>query len=421
MSKRRNDFQRLAGLARLLLRRQEPHGAHVVQPVGDLDHQHPRIAGHRDDHLADGLAFGGGAQHHLVQLGDAVDEVADLVAEVRGQLLQRVAGVLDGVVQQGGDQRGGVHAEFGEDVRDRQRVGDVRVAGAAHLVGVPLLGHLVGPLQQRQVGLREELAVHRDQRLEHRVHRAALRRHPPREPGAHPARREVEVFAVVRGAGADIGAVSGPRWAPVVMHGLTRALLVSQSSPPRSGARQTSRISPQMMCRLLTGSGSSRSRPLRAASSSTTAAPVTFAPAVVSSRMRGRQRAAGGQHVVDDHDVAAGQIDAVGGDFQRGRPVLQVVRLAVHRRRQFARLAHGEHADAELVGDRTADAGSLWRRCRRPVRRLRRSSASAAVTTARPCGSASTGVRSLNWMPGSGKSAHLAGQRLDDAGDVVGS
>ncbi len=157
MCQRRNDFQRLAGLAGLLLRRQEPHGAHVVQPVGDLDHQHPRIAGHRDDHLADGLALGGGAQHHLVQLGDAVDEMADLVAEVGGQRLQRVAGVLDGVVQQGGDQRGGVHAELGQDVGDGQRVGDVRVAGAAQLVGVPLLGHLVGALQQRQVGLREEL------------------------------------------------------------------------------------------------------------------------------------------------------------------------------------------------------------------------------------------------------------------------
>ena len=82
MSQRRNDFQRLAGLAGLLLRRQESHRAHVVQPIGDLDHQHPRIAGHRDDHLADGLALGGGAQHDPVQLGDPVDEMADLVAEL---------------------------------------------------------------------------------------------------------------------------------------------------------------------------------------------------------------------------------------------------------------------------------------------------------------------------------------------------
>ena len=188
MGQWRNDFQRLAGLAGLLLRRQEPHGAHVVQPVGDLDHQHPRIAGHRDDHLADGLALGGGAEHDLVQLGDAVDEMADLIAELGRQRLQRVAGVLDGVVQQGGHQCRGVHAEFGQDVGHRKRVGDVRIAGAAHLVGVPHLGHVVGPLQQRKVGLRVELAVHRDQRLQHRVDGAALRRHPARQPGAHPPR-----------------------------------------------------------------------------------------------------------------------------------------------------------------------------------------------------------------------------------------
>ena len=139
MGKRGNDFQRLAGLAGLLLRRQEPHGAHVVQPVGDLDHQDARVAGHRDDHLADGLALGGGAQHHLVELGDAVDEMADLAAELGGQRLERVAGVLDGVVQQRRHQRGGVHPELGQDVGHRQRMGDVRVAGPAQLVGVPLL------------------------------------------------------------------------------------------------------------------------------------------------------------------------------------------------------------------------------------------------------------------------------------------
>ena len=117
----------------LLLRRQEAHGAHVVQPVGQLDHQHPRVAGHRDDHLADGLGLGGVAELDLVQLGHAVDQVRDLLAELGAQLVQRVVGVLDGVVQQRGDQRGGVHAQLGQDRRHGQRVGDVRVAGLALL------------------------------------------------------------------------------------------------------------------------------------------------------------------------------------------------------------------------------------------------------------------------------------------------
>ena len=155
MRKWRNDFQCLAGLAGLLLRRQEPHGAHVVQPVGDLDHQHASIARHRDDHLADRLALGGVAQLDLVELGHAVDEVAHLRAELGGQCLERVAGVLDGVVQQRRDQGGGVHAKLGEDVGDGERMRDVRIAGAPQLIGVPLLGHLVGALQNRKVGLRE--------------------------------------------------------------------------------------------------------------------------------------------------------------------------------------------------------------------------------------------------------------------------
>ena len=188
MCQGRNDFQRLAGLAGLLLRRQEPHGAHVVQPVGDLDHQHPRVAGHGGDHLADSLALGGAAQHHPVQLGDAVDEVGHLLAELLAQSLDGVAGVLDGVVQQRGHQSGGVHAQFGQDVGDGQRVGDVRVAGMAQLGGVLLVGDLEGALQQLQVRLGIDLAVHRDQRLEHRIEGAALGGHPPGQPRADPPR-----------------------------------------------------------------------------------------------------------------------------------------------------------------------------------------------------------------------------------------
>ena len=127
--KRGNDFQCFAGFASLLLRRQEAHGPHVVQPIGHLDHQHPRVARHRGDHLADRLALGGAAQHHSVQFGHPVDEMADLVAEVLRQGLQAVTGVLDGVMQQGGHQRGGVHAQLGENVGHRKRMGDVRVPG----------------------------------------------------------------------------------------------------------------------------------------------------------------------------------------------------------------------------------------------------------------------------------------------------
>ncbi len=85
---RRDDLEGFLGLLRLLLRRQEAHGAHVVQAVGHLDHQYARVTRHGNDHLADGLGLGGGTQVDLVEFGDAVDQMCDLGAEVLGQLLE---------------------------------------------------------------------------------------------------------------------------------------------------------------------------------------------------------------------------------------------------------------------------------------------------------------------------------------------
>ena len=74
------------------------------------------------------------------QLGDAVDEAGDLVAEARAHLLQRGRRVLDGVVQQRRAQRLGVQAQAGADLRHRGRMGDELLARLAALVGVVLAG-----------------------------------------------------------------------------------------------------------------------------------------------------------------------------------------------------------------------------------------------------------------------------------------
>ena len=60
-------------------------------------------------------------------------------------------GVLDRVVQQRGRERDVVEAEIGEDHRDAERVGDVRVARPAHLVLVGVAGDLVGVLDRASV------------------------------------------------------------------------------------------------------------------------------------------------------------------------------------------------------------------------------------------------------------------------------
>ena len=169
VGQRRVDLEGLARLALLGLLLDVAQGAHVVQPVGELDDQDPDVLAHRDDHLADGLGLRGVAVLDLVELGDAVDEQRDLVAEVGAQLVEGVRRVLDRVVQQGGHEGRLGHADVRQDRGHRQRVGDVGVAALAGLAAVVLLGGVVGALEQRQVGLRVVGADGAEQRLQHRV------------------------------------------------------------------------------------------------------------------------------------------------------------------------------------------------------------------------------------------------------------
>jgi len=108
----------------LLLGAHNAQGAHVVQPVGEFDRHHPDVASGGDEHLAEGLGFRGDAVVHLLQFGDAVYQVAHLLAELLAHLIKGHLGVLDGVVQEGGGQRGGLGAEFGQDQGDGKRAGE---------------------------------------------------------------------------------------------------------------------------------------------------------------------------------------------------------------------------------------------------------------------------------------------------------
>ena len=187
VGQRREDLQGLVGDHDLLVLPQEAERAHVVQPVGELDHQHPDVAAHRQHHLADGLGLGGLPVGDLVELGHPVDHRGHLGAEVGGQLRHRVRGVLDRVVQQRRAQRGLGQAQLGQDRRHRQRVGDERIAALAGLAGVVVLGRPVGPFDQRDVGPGMVRPQRLDQRIQHRG-LAVLRCPEPgqRMPHAHP-------------------------------------------------------------------------------------------------------------------------------------------------------------------------------------------------------------------------------------------
>ena len=171
---RRVDLERLLRLALCALLRDVAPGAGVVEPVGELDDEHPDVAGHRDDHLADRLGLGRLAVGDLVELGHAVDEHRDLVTEVATQRLQAVCRVLDRVVEERRCQRGRRHAELGEDRRHGEGMGDVVVARAALLSLVRALGHGIRAFDEREVRLGVRAAHDLQQRLEDGVLPAAV-------------------------------------------------------------------------------------------------------------------------------------------------------------------------------------------------------------------------------------------------------
>ena len=80
---RRIDVERVLGDAGALGLRHVVEGAHVVQAVGELDQQHARVVGDRQQELAEvlGLLRMLGDEVELAELGQPVDEAADLFAE----------------------------------------------------------------------------------------------------------------------------------------------------------------------------------------------------------------------------------------------------------------------------------------------------------------------------------------------------
>ncbi len=139
-----------------------------MQAVGQFDEQYPPVLGHGDEHLADGgrllLLFG--VELEPVELGDAVDDRGDLVAELLGHPLLGDAGVLDCVVQQGRRDGDLVQSQVGGDIGDGDGVGDVGLAGAAELALVGLDGGRAGAADDLHVAVDVVLEESPDEALD---------------------------------------------------------------------------------------------------------------------------------------------------------------------------------------------------------------------------------------------------------------
>ena len=128
---RRIDIHRLKGGVVLLVQRTVLQCAHVVQTVRELDDHDADVLRHREQDLHDIfrllllLAEG----RHLGQLCHAVHQHRDIVAEALFHIVQRRGGVLDHIVQQRRAERVGIHAELQQNIRDSDRMHDIRLTG----------------------------------------------------------------------------------------------------------------------------------------------------------------------------------------------------------------------------------------------------------------------------------------------------
>ena len=154
--KRGVNVERLLRRAPARFRRPMRQGAHVVQPVGKLDEQHPHVGGNGEQELAQILRLLSllGDEVELFQLGQTLDQPADVMAEHAIDLGAGGVGILDSVVQQRRRNRRVIELEVGEDRGDLQGVRKIRIARIALLFAMGLHGVDIGAVEQILVGCR---------------------------------------------------------------------------------------------------------------------------------------------------------------------------------------------------------------------------------------------------------------------------
>ena len=101
-----------------------------MQPVRQLDDDDPDILCHGQQHFADifRLLLLPGGKRHLAQLGDAVYHQGHIFAELLFNALAGGGGILHHIVQKGGYQGFGIHAQPHQNDRHCDRMADIGLA-----------------------------------------------------------------------------------------------------------------------------------------------------------------------------------------------------------------------------------------------------------------------------------------------------
>ena len=139
------DLERLLGDALALLGPHLRHRLQVVTAVSQLDQHDAQITRHGHQHLAEVLRLRilVGLEFNPVELGQAVDELGDFLAEPISDFRLGDRRILHHVVQEGGNNRLRIHAPLGERARNGQGMRNVGFAGKAGLAAMGLFAEAI--------------------------------------------------------------------------------------------------------------------------------------------------------------------------------------------------------------------------------------------------------------------------------------
>src|SRR5687768_16937894 len=121
-----------------------------MQAVGELDQDHPRILGDREQKLPVVLDLPvlGRIERQVPDFRQAVDDFGDLLSELSLDLIDGNAGVLDDVVNETTSDGDRIELEIDQNLGDLDTMGDVLVAGEAFLTLVRPLAEVIGAREQ---------------------------------------------------------------------------------------------------------------------------------------------------------------------------------------------------------------------------------------------------------------------------------
>ena len=143
---RRVNFHCFARDGLLLMHRHILHGTHVVQAVGQLNHNNAYVLGHGQKHFAVvfNLLVLFADVFDFAELGNAVNKVRHLHAEHFLQLVKRGFGIFNNVMQKSCGKRGFVHLQLCQYRGHAQRMNNIRLARFTALIGMGFGSYVIG-------------------------------------------------------------------------------------------------------------------------------------------------------------------------------------------------------------------------------------------------------------------------------------